>query len=114
VECTRDSSVGITKKKTVCSPVYTTETEKVLRFEFWANMMDRTAKDVTFLSKICSSDEETFYLREKVERPNIRRWGCEYPHVMVEHVRNSSKTNVLRALSCDKVYGTFFFGENSS
>jgi hypothetical protein len=89
-----------------------TSTEKVLRFAFWADMMDR--KDATFLSKICSSEEETFYLCEKVGRPNIHLWGCECPHVVVEHVRNSPKTSVFCALSCNKVYGTFFFGEKSS
>jgi hypothetical protein len=31
--------------------------------------MNRTAKNVTFQSKICSSEEETFYLCEKVGRP---------------------------------------------
>jgi hypothetical protein len=46
-----------------------TSTEKVLCFELWANMMDRTAKDVKKKKKICSSEEETFYLCEKVGRP---------------------------------------------
>ena len=119
VECTRDSSVGIIKKrfalrsKLLKLMQHITSTEKVLRFEFWANMTDRTAKDLSFLSKICSSEEETFYLCEKVGRPNIRIWGCECRHAVVEHLRNSPKTNVFSALSCDKVNGKFFFREKS-
>jgi hypothetical protein len=101
VSGTTDSSVGIIQKRFVLRSKrlkllqHITSTEKRLRFEFWANIMDRTAKDVTFLSKICSREEETFCLCEKVGRPNIRTCGCENPHAMVEHVRKIPKTNVF-------------------
>jgi hypothetical protein len=37
-----------------------TPTEKVLRFEFWANMTDRIAKDATFLSKSVPAKKKHF------------------------------------------------------
>jgi hypothetical protein len=73
--------------------------------------MDRIADDETFLSKICFSDEATFHLSRKVNRHNIRRWGSENLHAVVEYVRDSLKINVFYAPRCDKVYGSFFFGE---
>jgi hypothetical protein len=57
--------------------------------------MDRIAEDETFLSKICFSDEATFYLSGKVNRHNIRVWGSENPHAVVEHSRDSPKIKVF-------------------
>jgi hypothetical protein len=69
-----------------------TPNNKVVRFEFCRNLMDCIA-DETFLSKICFSDEATFHLPGKVNRHNIRVWGSENPHAVVEHSRDGPKTN---------------------
>jgi len=41
------------------------------------------------------SDEVTFHLSGKVNRHNVRIWGTENPHEIVEHVRDSPKLNFL-------------------
>jgi hypothetical protein len=46
-----------------------------------------------------------------MNRHNV--WGTENPHVILEHERNSPKVNVFCAISKGKVYGPFFFVENT-
>jgi hypothetical protein len=70
-----------------------TPNDRVVCFEFCGNMIDRIAEDETFLSKICFSNEATFQLSGKVNRHNIRVWGSENPHTVVEHSRDSPKIN---------------------
>jgi hypothetical protein len=72
-----------------------TPNDRVVRFEFCGNMMDRIIEDKTFLSKICFSDEATFHLSGKVNRHNIRVWGSENPHTVVEHSKDSTKINFI-------------------
>lgn len=64
-------------------------------------------------SKLIFSDEATFHLSGKVNRPNVRVWGTENPRLVLQHVRDSPKVNVFCAMSCAKVYGPFFFAENT-
>jgi hypothetical protein len=47
----------------------------------------------SFYHKICFSDEATFHLSGKVKRRNIRVWGSENPHAVVEHSRDSLNIN---------------------
>ena len=44
---------------------------------------------------------------------NIRIWGSANPHAYVEHQRDSPKVNVFSAVSSQKVYGPFFFVEET-
>jgi len=47
-----------------------------------------------YLNKIVFSDEDSFHLGVKVNRHNVRRWGTENPHEIVEQVQHSPKLNV--------------------
>jgi len=47
------------------------------------------------LPRLIFSDEASFHLSGKVSRHNVRIWGLENPHEIVQHGRNSPKINVL-------------------
>jgi hypothetical protein len=64
-----------------------------------------------FMERLIFSDEVTFHISGKVNRSNIRIWGTEHPHAMIEHQRDSEKVNVFCAVSRKKVHGPFFFNE---
>ena len=49
-----------------------------------------------------------------VNRSNVRIWGCENPHVYVQHQRDSPKVNVFCAISSQNVYDPFFFAEETA
>jgi len=40
-----------------------------------------------FLDRAVFSDESTFHISGKVHRHNVRIWGTENPHEMVQHER---------------------------
>ncbi|PNF22210.1 hypothetical protein B7P43_G04466 [Cryptotermes secundus] len=48
-----------------------------------------------------------------LNRHNVRIWGLQNPRVTFEHVRDSPKVNVFCAILLAKVYGPFFFDENT-
>lgn len=64
-------------------------------------------------AQIIMSDEATFHLNGKVNKHNCRIWGDENPREFVEFERDSPKVNVWCAVSSTKVYGPFFFMENT-
>lgn len=64
-----------------------------------------------FLDYVVFSDESTFHLSGHVNTNNVRIWGSENLHEMVQVQRDSPKINVFCAVSRRKVYGPFFFGE---
>lgn len=70
-------------------------------------------EDDSFLSRVIFSDEATFHINGKVNRHNVRIWGLQNPHVTLEHERDTPKLNVFCAVSLKKVYGPFFFDENT-
>jgi len=59
------------------------------------------------------SDEAIFHVRGAVDRRTVRIWGWENPHAYVEHQRDSPKVNVFCKISSQKVYGQFFFAEET-
>ncbi|KAJ4452061.1 hypothetical protein ANN_03577 [Periplaneta americana] len=63
--------------------------------------------------KVIFSDEITFHINEKVNKHNVRIWESENPHFILEVERDSPKLNVFCAVSKLKVYGPFFFQENT-
>jgi len=69
--------------------------------------------DDHFLEKVQFSDEATFHVGGAVNRCSVRIWGSENPHAYVEHQRDSPKANVFCAISSQKVYGPFFFAEET-
>jgi hypothetical protein len=69
--------------------------------------------DNDFLRLLVFSNEATFCLSGKVNRHSVRIWGMENPHASVQHERDSPKVNVFCAISSRKVYGPFFFLEET-
>jgi hypothetical protein len=55
----------------------------------------------------------TFHVSGAVNYRNVRIWVSENPHAYVEHQRDSPKVNVFCAVSSQKVYGPFFFAEET-
>jgi hypothetical protein len=80
------------------------------RLHFWVDFQQRLEED-GFAEKLVFSDEVTFHVCGKVNHHNVRIWGTENPHAMMEHIHDSPKVNVFCAVSSCKVYGTFFFAE---
>ena len=56
-------------------------------------------------------DKATFHPSGKVNRHNVRIWGTENPHKIIEHVQDSPKWHVFWAVISVKVRGPFFFAE---
>jgi hypothetical protein len=88
------------------------QNDKVERLSF-CESMQVLIEDENFLQRMVFSDEATFHLCGKVNRHNVRIWGSENPHAYVEHVRDSPKVNVFCAIANNKVYGPFFFIEQT-
>ena len=64
------------------------------RAAFAEEMLDRIEADNRYLQCVVFSDEVTFHLSGKVNRHNVRIWGSENPHAVIEHRRESEKVNV--------------------
>ena len=69
--------------------------------------------DPHLLSKIIFSNEATFHVNGKVNRHNVRIWGSQNPHAVLQVERDSPKVNVFCAVTERTVYGPFFFEESS-
>ena len=87
-------------------------TEHIERSNFFIKMQDVMTED-DFLDRVVFSDESTFHINGKVHRHNVRIWGTENPHEMVQRERASPKISVFCAMSTRKVYGPFFFHEDT-
>jgi len=62
---------------------------------------------------MAANGEATFHVSGKVNKQNVRIWGTEKPHRIVENERDSPKTNVFCAISTSKVYGPYFFPDRT-
>lgn len=83
------------------------------RFQFCCALQALMEDDPHLLSKIIFSDEATFHVNGKVNRHNVRIWGSQNPHAVLQVERDSPKVNVFCAVTEQTVYGPFFF-EGSS
>jgi hypothetical protein len=63
------------------------------------------------MNNLIMSDEATFHLTGDVNKHNCRIWASENPHTFYEQQRDSPKVTVWCAVSKNKIYGPFFFGE---
>ena len=77
------------------------------------SFQDLCGADDNFLKRLRFSDEATFHVSGKVNKQNVRIWGTEKPHRIVENERDSPKTNVFCAISTSKVYGPYFFPDRT-
>jgi hypothetical protein len=83
------------------------------RVDFCLHLQDLMSSDDHFLEKVQFSVEVTFHVSIAVNRRNVRIWESENPRAHVEHQRDSPKVNVFCAFSSQKVYGPFFFAEET-
>jgi len=83
------------------------------RLDFCLQLQDLMSSDDHFLEKVQFSDEATFQVGSAVNRHNVRIWGSENPHAYVQHQRDFPKVNVFCANSTQKVYGPFYFAEET-
>jgi hypothetical protein len=82
------------------------------RLDFCLQLQDLMSSNYHFLEKVQFSDEVTFHVSSAVNRCNVRIWGSENPHAYVDHC-DSPKDDVFCAISSRKVYGPFFFAEET-
>jgi len=64
----------------------------------WSNFcikMQDAMKEEGFLDRVVFSDESVFHISGKVHRHNVRIWGTENPHKMVQHERVFPEINVF-------------------
>jgi hypothetical protein len=83
------------------------------QLDFCLQLQDLVSSNDHFLEKVRFSDGATFHISGAVNRRNVRIWGSENPHAYVEHQHDSPKVNVFCAISSQKVYGPFFFAEET-
>ena len=79
----------------------------------FSNDILRNMEDDNFLPHLIFCGEVTFYISGKVNRHNVRIWELENPQEILEQHRDFSKVNVFGTVSLRKVYGSFFFEENT-
>ena len=110
---------GVLRKRSVLKPYRMQMVQQLpdedhrRRLDFYLQLQDLMSSDDHFLEKVQFSDEATFHVSGAVNRFNVRIWGSENPHACVEHQRDSHKDNVFCAISSRKVYGPFFFAEET-
>jgi hypothetical protein len=89
------------------------------RCRFWNQ---RTSHGDTVLPVTCltestetptfwQTDKATFHVSGAVNMHNVRIWGSQQPHSVMEHVRDSPKVNVWCGVMCNTIIGPFFFAE---
>ena len=79
----------------------------------FCNELQALMEDDGFFERLSFSDESTFHLCGKVNRHNVRIWGTENPKCVAEVERDSPIVNVFCTVSTFKVYGSFFFLEQT-
>ena len=83
------------------------------RLDICLQLQDLMSSAYHLLEKVQFSDEATFYVSGAVNCPVVGIWGSDNPHAYVDHQRDSPKINVFCAISSQKVYGPFFFAEET-
>jgi len=58
---------------------------------FCGEMFDKIENEDDYLNKIVFSNEATFHLSGKVNCHNVKIWGTENTHKIIEQVRDSPK-----------------------
>jgi hypothetical protein len=73
----------------------------------------RQDNDDGYLPKILFSGEAIFHVSGKVNRHNVRIWGSENPHHVIENIRDSPKVNVWCELMFNRTIEPFVFAEST-
>ena len=80
---------------------------------FALEMLSHIEDDKDYLIKVLFTEDACFHVSGKVNRHNVRIWGSENPHMVIEHIRNTPKVNVWYRLPHDRLMGPFFFAEDT-
>ena len=80
---------------------------------FALEMLSRINDDKDYLKKVMFTHEACFHVSGKVNQYNVRIWGSENSHLVIEHIRDSPKVNVWCGLLPDHLVGPFFFVEDT-
>ena len=80
---------------------------------FALKMLSHINDDEDSLKKVMFTDKACFHLPGKVIWHNVRIWGSENPHVVIEHLRDIPKVNVWCGLLHDHLVGLFSFVEDT-
>ena len=83
------------------------------RYLFTLEMLSRIKDDEDYLKKVMFTDEACFHVSGKVIWHNVRIWGSEKPHVVIDHIRDCPKVNVWFGLLHDRLVGPVFFAEDT-
>jgi len=81
--------------------------------DFCLQLQDLMSSNDNFLEKVQFSDEAIFHISGAVNHCIVRIRGSENPLAYLEHHRDSPEVNVFHAISSQKVYGPFFFAEET-
>ena len=57
-------------------------------------MLSRKEDDEDYLREVMFTDKACFHVSGKDNWYNVRIWGSENPHMVIEHIRDSPKVNV--------------------
>ena len=80
-------------------------TDHIDRSNFCIQTQDAKTEE-GFLDRVVFSDESTYRISGKVH--NVRTWGTENPHEMVQHERASPKINVFALCPQERFMGLTF------
>lgn len=87
--------------------------DKNKRVEYATYILNQIEENESFLNDVMFSDEATFHVNGCVNRHNVRIWGFQRPHEIIEKIRDTPKVNVWCGLTKNQVIGPFFFAEKS-
>ena len=73
--------------------------DKLARLNFCLSLQEKIAQNDDINGRLVFSDEACFHISGKVNRHNIRIWGTQSPHEIMECARDSLKVNVFCVIS---------------
>jgi hypothetical protein len=76
-------------------------------------ILARIENHTDLLTRFICSEQATFHLNSKVNRHNFLFYGMESSHFTLKHERDLPEVNVFCAISKWRVYGPFFFMEDT-
>ena len=80
-----------------------------MRKDFSDYFLDKTKEDKCWLDNIVFSDECSFTQSGSVNIQNLRIWGKEKPHIILQKPVIEKKLNVFVSLSSKILIGPYFF-----
>ena len=84
-----------------------------VRLNFVTMMCERHQGDDQWLKLWMFTDEATFHVSGRANTPNCLIWETENPRVSYKLERASPEQNVWCGVTSEKVYGPFFFEEET-